>query len=281
MGYEILGEYERAVDCYEKDLEWYPDRISFYQEIGDMYFYMGNYQKAIKTYETAGSKWQNKEYLIKIGDALFAQGKFLRAKGNYKKAMQTADIKGDAYYRYNDYAERLITQYFDYKGAIAILQKANQGLSKAGWSASRNAHGTNERFQARAYYLSGNLKEAAEHAKKALDLYLADAYSEEAYLEYPASRPLHLSRIGECYLYMGQAEKAYELFGQMGDGYRCEHCRFSECYEKYRNLGLYYVGLGGKYKRDALENYEKALNISAHDLELKEMVKKLRKETGK
>lgn len=279
--YEILGEYERAVDCYEKDLEWYPDRISFYQEIGDMYYYMGDYQKAIKSYETAGSKWQNKEYLIKIGDALFAQGKLLRAKGNYKKAIQTADPRGDAYYRYNDYAERLITQYFDYKGAIAILQKANQGFLKGDWNASRNAHGTNERFQARAYYLSGNLKEAAAHAKKALELYLADAHSEEAYLEYPVSRPLHLSRVGECYLYMGQTEKAYELFGQMGSGYRCEHCRFGECYEKYRNLGLYYLGLGGKYKRDALEHYEKALSISMHDLELKEMVKKLRKETGK
>lgn len=279
--YEILGDYQRAIECYQKDLEWYPERTVFYQDIGELYFYMGDYNNAIRFYETAGCKWKDKEYLLKIGDVWFAQGKARRAKSNYKKAAQLANIGSDAYERHNDHAERLISLFFDYLGAVVILQKAGKGFENNGWNASREDRAYNERLQARAYYLLGRSKEAAQHGKAALKLYLEGACSEEAYLEYPSERPLHLGRIGECYLYMGERERAYELFCQMDDGYRCEHCRNTSCYEKYRNLGFYYLELGAEYKQNALDQYEKALAVSPHDLELKEMVKKLRKEIGK
>lgn len=277
--YELKRNFGEAIRCYEKDLEWYPERTSFYQEIADLYFYQGDYRNALKFYETAGCKWKDKEYLLKMGDVYFVQGRMIKAKSLYKKAIQTAAGNVDAYWRYNDYAERLMNQFFDYRGAITILEKANQKLA-VGWEASADAQGTNERFQARAYYLLGCPKEAAEHAQKAKKLYLKDACSEESYVNYPAYRPLHLSRIGECYLYMGDRAKAFELFGQMGGGYRCKHCREQKCYEQCRNLGLYYLGMKDS-KRNALNYYEKALEICPYDLELKEMVKKLRKELGK
>jgi len=277
--YELKRDFKGAIVCYEKDLEWYPDRTSFYEEIGDLYFYEGEYKKALQYYETAGSKWKNKEYLLKMGDVYYVQGRMIKAKSLYKKAIQVAAGNVDAYDRYNDYAERLMNQFFDYYGAITILQKANQKLA-VGWEASTNAKARNERFQARAYYLTNRPKEAAEHAKKAMDLYLQGAHSEESYVNYPAYRPLHLSQIGECCLYMGDRAKAFEMFRQMGEGLRCKHCREPKCYEQYRNLGLYY--LNDKNSRgNALENYEKALEICPHDLELKEMVKKLRKELKK
>lgn len=277
--YEILGDYARAIVCYQKDLEWYPERTVFYEEIGDLYFYMKDYENAIKSYETAGSRWNDKEHLLKIGDVWFAKGQRRRANAFYKKAVQTADIKEDAYLRHTDYAERLINHFFDYAGAVRILEKANRGYERSGWNASAASRANNERFLARAYYLLHDHEKAAVHAKKAYDLYLADAASEEAYLAYPARRPLHLSRIGECYLYMGEADKAFEMFRLMDAGYRCEHCRNRECYEKYRNLGLYYLCLGAAHKKRALECYETACELCPVDQELEEMVKKLRKET--
>lgn len=276
--YEILGDYERAVMCYQKDLEWYPDRTVFYEDIGDLYFYMKDYARAIASYETAGSKWNDKEHLLKIGDVWFAKGQPRKAKGYYKKAIQTADVKEDAYLRHTDYAERLMNQYFDYAGALKILEKANKGLTCHDWKASRIARACNERFQARLHYLLKHFAKAGEHARNAYDLYLKEAASEEAYLSYAAKRPLHLSRIGECYLYMGEFDKAYQMFRLMDAGYRCEHCRNAECYEKYRNLGLYYLCLGEGRKEDALRQYEKALELCPVELELEEMVKKLRKE---
>ncbi len=276
--YEILGDYARAIVCYQKDLEWFPDRTIFYEEIGDLYFYQGDYAHAIESYETAGARWNDKEYLLKIGDVWFAQGQLRRAKAFYKKAVQSADIKEDAYLRHTDYAERLINQYFDYAGALRILEKAENGYANKGWNASRISRASNARFQARLHYLLKHYKKAAQCAKKAYDLYLEEACFEEAYLAYPAKRPLHLSRIGECRLYMVEMGKAYDMFRLMDAGYRCEHCRNAECYEKYRNLGLYYLCLGEGRKRDALEQYEKALELCPVDLELKEMVKKLRKE---
>ena len=279
--YEILGEYDKAIECYEKDLEWYPERTVFYEEIGDLYYYKKDYKNAIKYYETAGCKWNDKEYLLKIGDVWFAQGKVKRAKSFYKKAAQSANIYEDAFARYTDYAERILNQYFEYSFALALLEKAVEGYEKHDWNASKNMRSFNERLQARAYYLMKDSKKATEHAKKALAIALEEAYSEEVYLDYPAERPLHLSKAGECYLYMGQMEKAYEMFCQMGIGYRCEHCRSAECYEKYRNLGLYYLGLGEGFKKNALENYEEALRLCPSDLELVEMVRKLRKELGR
>lgn len=276
--YEILGDFERAIVCYQKDLEWYPDRTVFYEEIGDLYFYKKAYADAIKSYETAGSRWNDKEYLLKIGDVWFAQGQLRRAKAFYKKAIQSADPQEDAYLRHTDCAERLMNYYFDYAGALRILEKANKGYENSGWKASRIARASNERFQARLHYLLKHYKKAEEHARKAYNLYLEGACSEEAYLAYTAKRPLHLSRIGECYLYMGEPEKAYDMFRLMDAGYRCEHCRNAECYEKYRNLGIYYLCLGEGRRRDALEQYEKAWGLCPLDLELEEMVKKLRKE---
>ncbi len=276
--YEILGDYERAIECYQLDLAWYPDRTVFYEEIGDLYFYLKDYEHAIASYETAGSKWNDKEYLLKIGDVWFAEGQPRKAKGYYKKAIQTADIKEDAYLRCTDYAERLMNQYFDYAGALRILEKANKGRACHEWKASRIARAGNERFQARLHYLLKHFEKAKEHAKIAYDLYLEEAASEDAYLSYTAKRPLHLSRIGECYLYMGEFGKAYNMFRLMDAGYRCEHCRNVECYEKYRNLGLYYLCLGEGRKADALAQYEKALELCPVELELQEIVKKLRKE---
>lgn len=280
--YEILWDYGKAIDCYKKDLEWYPDETFLYREIADLYSYLGDDKNAISYYKTAGEKWNGKRHLIRIGDIYFAQGKLLKAKSMYKKAIQTAAGNIDAYKRYNDYAERLIENMFDYRKALEILQKAEHNRKNlAGWKADTGDRAENERYQARVYYFLDRIKEAAEHAKKAKELHLADAHSEKEFLEYPASRPLHLSQLGECYLYMGERQKALELFEQMDQGYRCKFCRYKSCYEKYRNLGLYYLGLGPKHQGDALENYEKALELSPHDIELQEMVKKLRKETGR
>lgn len=280
--YEILGDYGRAIDCYKKDLEWYPDETFLYREIADLYFYLGDYKNAVSYYKTAGEKWNIKRHLIRIGDVCFAQGKVLKAKNMYKKAIQTAAGNIDAYERYNDYAERLMENMFDYRKALEILQRAEHNRKNlAGWKADTEDRAENERYQARAYYFLDRIKEAAEHAKKAKALYLADTRSEKEFLEYPASRPLHLSKLGECYLYMGEREKALELFEQMDRGYRCKFCRYKSCYEKYRNLGLYYLLAEPADKKTALQNYEKALELCPHDMELQEMVKKLCKETGR
>ena len=276
--YEILGNYERAIRCYQLDLEWYPDRTVFYEEIGDLYFYDKKYMDAIKSYEAAGARWNDKEHLLMIGDVWFAQGQLRRAKAFYKKAIQTADPKEDAYLRHVDYAERLMNLYFDYAGALRILEKADRGYTNKGWNASRISRATKERYQARLHYFLKHYQKAGEHAKRAYDLYLEEACSESAYLSYPAKRPLHLSRLGECYLYMGEMGKACDMFRLMDAGYRCEHCRNAECYEKYRNLGLYYLCLGEEHRKDALEQYEKAWELCPPDLEAEEMVKKLRKE---
>ncbi|MBS6396332.1 MAG: tetratricopeptide repeat protein [Clostridiales bacterium] len=279
--YEIRREYQKAIECYEKDLEWYPNRTSFYREIGDLYRYQHKYEKAIEYYELFGVESRQKisKWILDKGETLFAQGKPLQAKLAFRKVVR--DDAEDVYECCNDYAADLMALFFDFKEALRILEKAAASYEKGVWKAGITDRAVNEKLQARACYLMGRPETAAEHARQALVLYLKNFASEEDYIAYPPVRPWRLCQIGECYLYMGYKEKALELFEDMTKGYRCRHCRNKACYEGYRNIGLLYRDPKDPDLKKALEQYEKALEISPEDLELQETVKKLRKEIGR
>ena len=48
--YEALGDYRKAIECYEKDLKLFPEYMSFWKEIGQLYAYLGEYEKAEEAY---------------------------------------------------------------------------------------------------------------------------------------------------------------------------------------------------------------------------------------
>lgn len=77
-------------------------------------------------------------------------------------------------------------------------------------------------------------------------------------------------------MYMGQSEKAMEMFRKMSGCERCTHCREPKCYEGIRDMGIYYYGL--KEYDKALSYYEQALEICPTDIELQLAIAKLRKE---
>jgi len=271
--YELKRDYQSAIDCYLKDLKWYPERKSFFLEIGDLYRYLGEYEKSIEYYKKEGL--DDNEYLLRIGDVYFAQGKLRQAENTYRRAATKCDNRY-RYERHIDYAERLLDYLLNYKGALKILQKAEDMHSRGAWGASWQERARNMKYQARAYFLCMNMKKASECAELAIEYYLKGFRSEEEYLNYLAERPLRLSNIGQCYLYMGETEKAFAYFDQMETGLRCKFCREPQCYEAYRNRGLFYVQKNNKV--EALKYYRAALEITPTDLELQAMINKINKE---
>lgn len=275
--YEILRQHEKAIDCYVKAIRIDRERIHFYQEIGTMYAHLKDHENAIKYFNILGEKRGNKRHLIKVGDCYAVQKNPKKAKECYELAISDKIENLAAVYDiYNEYAEHMI-DIFEYKDALKRLDQIAKSVTKLGTKVSARAQARHWLVKARAYYMLRKGAKAAECAKKAKGFYLMGAVSEEAFLNYAKEKPWRMARIGECYMYMGESEKALEMFRQMGDCQRCTHCREPKCYEGLRDMGIYYHGL--KQYDKALFYYEQAAEICATDMELMLVIEKLRKES--
>lgn len=273
--YEILRDYQKAIDCYVKALRIDRERIHFYQEIAGLYRNMKDYDNAVKYYNILGEKRGGKRHLIKIGDCYAVQRNLKKAKEYYEQAIAKFDNLSSAYDIYNEYAEHMV-DIFEYKDAIKRLDQIEKSVAKMGTEISPRVQARHWLIKARAYYMLHKSAKAAECAKKAKEFYLTGAVSEEAFVNYAMERPWRMARIGECYMYMGQSEKAMEMFRKMSGCERCTHCREPKCYEGIRDMGIYYYGL--KEYDKALSYYEQALEICPTDIELQLAIAKLRKE---
>ncbi len=269
--YEILRDYGKAIECYRKDLEWFPDELSFYEDMGNLYRYMGRYEEAEEAYKKFP---EEKEHLLRLGDICVAKGKMLQAKYYYKKSLQCGTRR--IYRRHTECADRLFHHFGDNDGAMRLLKKAEEMDGRSVWSAGDDQRIQNLMLQARIQYLEKRWGEAARCARLALDLMLRGYISEKIYVSYPAERPQRLSKVGECYLYMGETEKALAYFEQTREGLRCKYCREPECYEGL--IGEMIFRMGEENWSEALACGEKALKICPNDLELKSTVQRIRGE---
>ncbi len=274
--YEILRRYDKSIECYKKALQIDSERIHFYQEIGTMYAHLGDYENAIRYFNILGEKRGNKRHMIKVGDCYSVQKNLKKAKECYELAISDKiENLAVVYDIYSEYAEHM-TDIFEYKDAIKRLDQIEKSVAKLGTKISARAQARHWLVKARAYYMLYKGAKAAECAKKAKEFYLTGAVSEEAFLNYAVEKPWRMARIGECYMYMGETDKAFALFKEMGDCQRCTHCREPKCYEGLRDMGIYYHGM--KQHDKALSYYEQAREICPSDSELMVVTAKLRKE---
>ena len=253
--YEALGDYRKAIECYQKDLKLFPDYTSFWKEIGQLYAYLGEYDRAEEAY---GHTTKMDDYYSRMGDLWFYQGNDKKALHFYKKGIENAaaDKKAE---RQSDLGQAYMDQLQNYSKAAAWLKRA---------IARTTDHGDlfdYERYLARAYYLMGKYGPAKEHAKAALEHFKKSGEgTEEDYLAYGPYKPAREGVMGWLYLAMGEREKGMELFGQMDRGYRCKGCRYQGCYEKYLFQGWCYEAMGDQ--ENALLMYREAVRLNPHSI---------------
>ena len=212
--------------------------------------------------------------MLCLGDVCVAKGKMLQARYYYRKSLQCDPER--SYQRYTDCADRLFHHFGDNDGAMCLLKKAEEMNGRSVWKTWDDQRIRNLMLQARIQYLEKRPGEAARCARQALDLMLRGYISERIYVSYPAERPQRLSKVGECYLYMGDKKKALAYFSQTRSGLRCKYCREPECYEGL--VGEMIFQMGEENWSEALACGEEALKICPNDLELQSTVQRIRGE---
>ena len=224
--YEALGEYEKAIACYRKNLEFYPGDFDFWEEIGNLYSYIGKYNEAQEAYEhTKNGKDCHKNYYSNLGDLWIRRGDRRKGIGYYKKGIRVAN-GSDKAERYCDLGELYIDELQEYKKGISCIKRAFE------YSSDYSDWFKYERYLAKAYYHLRDGRKAMEHAKAALDYFeKSNQGTREDYVNYKPFAPIRLGVFGEIYLYLGDEEKATAYFQQMEKVLRCRQCRFQQCYE--------------------------------------------------
>ncbi len=249
--HEAFGDYPKAIACIRKNLEMYPDYFPFEERIAQCYYYSQQYQEAIDLYRDIAKQHgvSDLEYGSEIGNAYFYMGLRRKASAIYRKMILFKAT----------FDNMINAAKFFHKDMKKYRRAERYYLRATMLSSSHSEKAEIALAIAEFYYERHNLKWAKEYSNRAYKNYLAVYGSEEACLNYLPSRPKNLVRIGKCYLYMGDREKALAYFEQIGKCYRCDWCQRVRCSELYEIRAVYYKSI--KEWQKALADYQAAYDI--------------------
>ncbi len=248
--YETLGDYETAIKHIRNYLKMH-DYFPFEERVAQYYYYSKQYQEAIDLYRDIAKRRgvPELEYGKQIGDAYFYLGlrskasftywKMIQYKANFQNLLDAAD------FFHKDMKKMRRAGYYYSK---ALMQSASP--------AERSAIALS---LAEFYYDRHNFRWSKKYAAQAYKIYIATYGSEDVFLNYLPNRPKHLVRIGKCYLFMGDREKALTFFEQIDKCYRCNRCRRIRCSELFENRAVYYKSR--KEWQKAIADYQAAYDI--------------------
>ena len=257
--YEALGEYEKAIQCLEKNLSFFPKHTSIYVDMAMVYIKMQQYEKAIACLEKSialsdSDTVKEKAWIAKAYEKL-NQGK--KAEKCLEEAVKENPLQGAlASMDFYMVVRR------DYRKAWKYLKKAEK-LSK--WR-DEPLTGSNYLDMAQLCYIKKKYDEAKKYAKAALEQFLISGVSIEDYISYPNRGPVNRMRIGRYYQYCGELEKAEKMFRSAAGMRLCCDCKQTECQDLYCYLGRLYETMGDYDK--ALQSFLKVQEICPTDSEL-------------
>lgn len=264
--YKALGKLEKAIECYQKGLEITPDHAYFWEEIGDLYYDLEEYDKALEAYKH--TKERRKHY-NDIGDVWLRRGDKETCIAWYKRAIKKAEDDGAKASRCSCLGDLYSEELWEFDRAVEWHKKAIE-LEKDPYELYDY-----ERYLARDYYMMGDLEKAKEHAKRSLDCFRKSGRKEEDYLAFKAYAPARMASFAWVYLCLGETKKAAELFTGMNRQMKCKSCRYGECFESFLYMG--YLYLGQKEEEKALEQFKRARQINPLNNEARCAVEQMEK----
>ncbi len=257
--YEAMGDYRSAIKCYEKDLKAFPHQMFLYEELGQLYSYLGEYGKSLDYLKKAPDR---EDYCENTALVYFlSDGGKRKAIRHYEKAISTAsdkNVKANLYYSlgsfYCDYLNDLPRAVTCYRRG-ALLSDRESRLMDLEWR------------MAICLFRMGKRNDARLHAQKSMEHFAkTDCPSETLYLNYRQYRASRLSRMGWLHICLGDADKGVKLLREMTACTRCRMCRHPECFESYLFLGWYYEAIGDY--REALKLYRQAEQLNPHGTDI-------------
>ena len=114
------GLFDKAIECYQKAIEIYPDFAGAYYNMGIAYYNKGNYEKAIECYQNAI------EIYPLYARAYYNMGFAYSDKGNYEKAIEcyqnAIDIDPEDASAYNNMGIAYLNKGMDISAADSFYQ---------------------------------------------------------------------------------------------------------------------------------------------------------------
>lgn len=263
--YEVEKDYEKAIACYEKDLQLFPQAYTYYKEIADLKSMLGKVEEAVSAYKKYSEEANNLKkwtHYINLAKIYLTSGDKKTAVMYYKKAVKEDKKNGGKDLVVLKLADYYLQHERDYKKTISLLKNVKhlEAYVKL----------------ANAYYYQGDEKKAKEYARLSLEQYLDGYGSEEAYISYKKEAPKRMSQLGRMHAVLGNDEQALKYFNAMMESYRCQGCRHGMCYDALLDMGFYYEGR--KEYEKALEYYLKAYEINPFDLEMEMSIATMKKQ---
>lgn len=233
--YESIGEYEKAIEsfeaCYSKD----PADVNF-QDIGRCYSNLRNSDKAIETYK------KEPEYLsnIDIANEFYAINDFDNAKLYCQKAIDFAENSKYSY-RYVYIGDFYLENLEDYDKANFFFDKGLEDTSDTNMKITFLAD------KVKAMLLAGNNADAKLYAEEAKRL-ICDVMklSIEEYCYNGLFSAINRYKVGLLYMGLGEFNKAEEVLMDMENGPLCVHCKHKKCFESALYRSMLYMLTGRK-----------------------------------
>ena len=247
-GYRILGDtyfqlrdYSKALECYQKMIPLVPDDYGHeYAALGDVYYAMGDYSKSIECYSKALEK---NPYIY---------NSISRSGNVYKKLLQACDAKGGGYEKAIEAYNRVITKkiygtVFSYNELGVVYDKMGDYSTAIEWF---NKVMTKFPEYEETYYNLGKTYSHKGENKKAVEYYekykeKLGAYDDDGYF-----------KLGNAYSDIGEYNKAIECFNKV-------IARNPTADAAYNNRGGAYEALGRR--KEAKRDYAKAYELEPSD----------------
>jgi CHAT domain-containing protein/uncharacterized protein HemY len=212
--YDILGQYQKAIDFYERALDIAKDigdrelESGCYVNIGRVYHSLGQYQKAMEYLEAAlpilheiGKREIEANCFGDIGMVYHSLGQYQKAIDFYERALDIAKDIGDRELESVRYVNigMVCRRIGQYQKAIEYYEKALPILHEIG----------NRDGEAGLYVNIGNLCEDLGQYQKAIDFY-ERALASAKNMDNKARESICYANIGSAYDILGQYQKAME-----------------------------------------------------------------------
>ena len=297
--YEIMGDFNKALEYTLKQLEKFPRSKGLLEDAARQYEKARNFRKAIETYRKLRSLGYLKEcemeskiaycHFLEYTDmseqhnllkaSSLCERMFIKeaARNGYLKAIKIAERAGskksicESYSSYGDFC-------YDIGKYEEALKAYNKCIAQAG--ESDKAEIKNRTYDiAETYYDMGNREQAAQYAKRFLEMMVETYQSYDNYVEgnrqYCPARAYFMAM---GLLMAGDLEQAKKYQQIAMNSYVCHECHFGKCSEAHYCGGLIMEAMGDF--RKAAELFEEALCIDPDYPKCKRALQRVSKKAG-